>query len=87
MTQEDYFIILKCILKAISKANLNCKDMLLGLGLLTALTSMRPMQLDRKSMRKEKSEATLSICVASAMPHSASSVAMISCLTASSWLI
>lgn len=50
-------------------------------------TSMRPMQLDRKSMRNEKSEATLSICVASAIPHRASSVATISCLTASSWLI
>ncbi len=48
---------------------------------------MRPMQLDRKSMRKLKRDATLSICVASAMPHRASRVATISCFTASSWQI
>ncbi len=45
------------------------------------------MQLDRKSMRKLKRDATLSICVASAMPHRASRVATISCFTASSWQI
>lgn len=48
---------------------------------------MRPMQLDRKSMRKLKRDDTLSICVASAMPHRASRVATISCFTASSWQI